>query len=128
MCGGGGGQRATITEPDYKAMDMINEKMFQSMAEVQDNPITKMQGELNNKLAGINKTTEKLRDEKVATAKMISSEEARITAMLGTPLPSESAKAPVMGESRTRVKQGGRGRASMRSRRSAPLQLPTGRA
>lgn len=128
MCGGGGAKRATITEPDYKAMNMINQKMFDSMNEVQDNPITEMQGELNNKLAGINKTTEKLRDEKVATAKMISSEEARITAMLGTPLPSEGAKAPVMGESRTRVKQGGRGRASMRSRRSAPLQVPPRRA
>ena len=127
MCGGGGAKRATITEPDYKAMNGINQRMFDAMNEVQDNPITEMQGYLNKWKTSINKTTEVLRDEKVANAKMISSEEARVMAMLGPPLPSEGAKAPVLGESRTKVKQGGRGRASMRSRRSAPLQLPTRR-
>ena len=123
MCGGNGGQRATITQPDYKAMDAINQRMFDAMNEVQDNPITEMQGDLNKKLRGLNKTTEKLRDEKVANAKMVSAEEARITAMIGTPPPAEAAKAPVLGDARRRVTQGGRGRAGMRAVRRAPLQL-----
>lgn len=127
MCGGGGGSRATITQPDYKAMNGINQRMFDAMNEAQDNPITEMQGDLNNRLSRLNTKTEKLRDAKVANAKVVSAEEARITAMIGTPPPAEAAKAPVLGDSRTRVTKSGRGRTGMRARRRAPLQVSPGR-
>lgn len=126
MCGGGGGQRATIKEPDYKAMDEVAKKTFEAMRNAQSKDVELEQSWLVESVERQGKVAEKLRDRKVANAKMIGTEEARIAAMIGTPPPSEGAKAPVLGDSRTRVTSSGRGRAGMRAVRP-PLQLPTGR-
>lgn len=113
MCGGGG-RRATITEPDYRGYNQMADAQFKAMERAQSTKLLKSQGQLNQALAAETAVNEALRDVKVQEASQISAEAARVAALIGTPPPSKVASAPVLGSSRSSVPGGGRGRRSLR--------------
>lgn len=120
MCGGGG-QRATIREPDYAAMNQMAELQFKTMRSAQDKKVIEKGGSLNTALQKEEKVYSRLRDLKVREANNISAESARIAALLGTPPPDRGATAPVLGRDRTSVK--GSGGTSLRTGRRGSLRL-----
>lgn len=115
MCtGGGGGARAKVTQPDYKAANKMAKRQFKAMAKAQDPGVGLDQNRLNQALNNEYRLGQQLRDATMAEADRVSADSARIAAMLGAPPPAKIATAPALGANRETVARGGRGRAGLR--------------
>jgi len=100
MCFGGGGSPATITMPDTRAYDRQAQLQMDAMRQTQDMGLKVKQSELNQALAAQQQTLSDLRDLKVQRANETAANAQRMAALIGTPPPEPTAKAPTIGSDR----------------------------
>lgn len=121
MCGGGGGQRATIVQPDYKAFDQEFELQRDAINRQMSNSVLSMQSQLQDTLRTQNTLREKIADQKVEIAEdedALQEEAMRLSTLIGAPPPEKSAQAPEVG-SRERGIKTSKGKGSLRIGRTA---------
>ena len=100
MCMGGGGNRATITVPDYRAYDQQFELQRDAVMSQINNNNKLLQGEVNQSLAGITEVKQKIADYKVAQAEetdKLEEQAQRLSVLMGNPPPEKTASAPDIG-------------------------------
>lgn len=104
MCmGGGGGGGGTITMPDTGAYDRMQSQQLAMMQMAQSSELTGLQSGLDTAVQGQQDLLRDLRDLRVERAEEVASVEAearRMSNIIGTPPPAETAKAPVVGKDR----------------------------
>ena len=100
MCFGGGGSPALITMPDTSAYDRQAQLQMDAMRQTQDMGLKVKQSELNQVLAAQQQTLADLRDARVQRANETAANAQRLTALIGTPPPEPTAKAPTIGSDR----------------------------
>lgn len=121
MCGGGGGSRATIYQPDYDAYDREFELQRDAINQQMSNSVTSMQTQLQGVLRDQNQLREKIADRKVEVAEdedELQEEAMRLSTLIGAPPPEKSAQAPEIG-SRDRGIKTSKGKKSLRIGRTA---------
>jgi hypothetical protein len=101
MCmGGGGGGRATITEPNYAMYD----SMFQQQKAVIDaqinGPIQLMQAQLNDAVKQQQSTLQENLKLQETIAANTQGQAQRLASLMGPPPPEKSAAAPVTGKTK----------------------------
>ena len=121
MCFGGGGDRATIRQPDYNAYN----RQFQLQKEAIDaqinNSTALMQQRLDASLRQQNAARAEISEAKVARAdsqRALEAEANRLSVLLGPPPPEETAQGPQVG-SRERGINTRKGKSSLRIGKSA---------
>ena len=118
MCMGGGGNRATITKPDYSAYD----KQFQLQKDAIDSAMSSstrlMQGELQAALKDQQTQRQKILDDRIMAVDNANEEARRLTTLIGTPPPEANAQAPDIG-ARERGINTRKGKSSLRIGRTA---------
>jgi hypothetical protein len=115
MCGGGGGQRATIVQPDYRAFDQQFELQKAAIDQGMNSGAQQLQQGLVQAQQQQQQLLENLRDVKKQRADNVSSVSAqavRMASLVGAPPPEKSAKAPVVGRERNGSKT--KGKAALR--------------
>ena len=116
MCMGGGGNRATITQPDYSAYNQQFELQKAAIDQQMSNSSMLMQQQLNSSLRKQSFLREEIRDAKVAKAEntdRLEEQAQRLSVLMGTPPPEPNAQAPEIGV-RDRDISTRRGKSSMR--------------
>ena len=120
MCGGGG-ERATIYQPDYNAYD----KQFALQRSAIESQINNGTNAMQQQLQGVFQTQNTVRSEiaedRIAAANdasSLSEEAMRLSTLIGAPPPEKSAQAPEIG-SRDRGVKTTKGRKSLRIGRTA---------
>lgn len=104
MCfGGGGGSPATIVMPDTGAYDRLAQMQMDAMRQAQDSAAKLKQAELNQAMSDQQAVLSQLRDVKTARANETAANAARMAALIGTPPPEKTAKAPVVGSDRAEM-------------------------
>jgi hypothetical protein len=103
MCFGGGGSGATITMPNTSAYDRQAEMQLDLMRQQRQGVMSLKQMELNQALQGQQSALAELRDFKVQRANETQANAARMAALIGTPPPEKTARAPVVGRDRQGV-------------------------
>jgi hypothetical protein len=98
MCSGG--KAATITMPDTGAYDRMAQLQMDAMRQQQDGAARLRQAELNSAIRAQESVLTELRDFNVQRANDTAANAARLAALIGTPPPEKSAKAPVVGSNR----------------------------
>jgi hypothetical protein len=98
MCSGG--KAATITMPDTGAYDRMAQLQMDAMRQQQQGAASLQQAELNSAIRGQQSVLTELRDFNVQRANDTAANAARLAALIGTPPPEKSAKAPVVGSNR----------------------------
>jgi hypothetical protein len=121
----GGGQAATITMPDTRAYDRMADMQISAMRQQQDGEAKLKQIELERALRSQEVALTELRDFNVQRANDTAANAARLAALIGTPPPEKSAKAPVVGSSRSEVAKP-KGRSALRIDRPAPTSQAAG--
>lgn len=96
----GGGSPAVITMPDTKAYDRLAQAQMDVMREVQNMGIDVKQTELTSALSKQGQAFADLRDFKMQRANDVAANAARMAALIGTPPPEPTAKAPTLGSDR----------------------------
>lgn len=99
MCGGA--PRSTITMPNTGAYDRMASMQLDAMRAAQSGGITAKQAELDRTLTKQQQTAQRLEQRAVARANDTAANAARLTALIGTPPPEKTAKAPVLGSRRS---------------------------
>ena len=103
MCFGGGGGAGTITMPDTGAYDRMLDRQIAAMESQRDGQVKVMQAELQTAQQAQQNALTKLNDYRTQKAEDVASVEAearRLMNIVGPPPPEESAKAPVVGDTR----------------------------
>ena len=121
MCGGGGGQRATIYQPDYDAYDREFELQRDAINQQMSNSVMSMQTQLQGVLRDQQSVRTKINEAKVEQAENeddLQEEAMRLSTLIGAPPPEKSAQAPEIG-SRDRGIKTKKGRKSLRIGRTA---------
>ena len=116
MCMGGGGNRATITQPDYSAYNQQFELQKAAIDQQMSNSSMLMQQQLNSSLRKQSFLREEIRDAKVAKAEntdRLEEQAQRLSVLMGTPPPEPNAQAPEIGV-RDRDISTRKGKSSMR--------------
>lgn len=119
MCFGGGGTPAVITMPDTGAYDRLAQAQMDAMRDVQDVGLKVKQSELNKVLGDQQQALSELRDIKTQRANDVAANAARMAALIGTPPPEPTAKAPVLGSDREGMVKS-KGKRSLRIDRAQP--------
>lgn len=104
MCMGGGGGGGTITMPDTGAYDAMLSRQMEVMQSGYNGQMQLAQGRLDSALREQQAAVTDLAEYRTERANDVASVEAearRLANILGPPPPEESAKAPVIGDSRT---------------------------
>ena len=104
MCFGGGGG-GTITMPDTGAYDRQFEQQLEMMKMAQSTALTGLQSDLQSVQTDSESLLEDLADlrtERAESAASVEAEVRRMSNIVGPPPPEESAKAPVVGDSRSK--------------------------
>jgi hypothetical protein len=102
MCAGGGSMpRATITVPNYRAFDRQLDRQIEVMEGRFQNRAINRQEKLGRAVGKQQKRLDQLLDLSMEQANNTAAEAQRIAALVGTPPPSPTAKAPVLGANRT---------------------------
>lgn len=102
MCSGSGGsQRAVINMPDTDAHDRRLDRQLALMNTAQQRRTIRRQGEYDAALLNQQATLERLNAATMQRAKSTEADAKRIAALIGTPPPEPTAKAPVVGSNRT---------------------------
>lgn len=120
MCGGGG-QRATIYQPDYNAYNKQFDLQRAAIESQMNNGTTLMQQQLQSALREQNTVRADIAEEKVAAANdstALNEEAMRLSTLIGAPPPEKSAQAPEVG-ARERGLKTTKGRKALRIGRTA---------
>ena len=121
MCGGGGGQRATIYQPDYDAYDREFELQRDAINQQMSNSVMSMQTQLQGSLRDQERIRTQINEVKVEQAENeddLQEEAMRLSTLIGAPPPEKSAQAPEIG-SRDRGIKTSKGKKSLRIGRTA---------
>lgn len=121
MCGGGGGQRATIYQPDYDAYDREFELQRDAINQQMSNSVMSMQTQLQGSLRDQERIRTQINEAKVEQAENeddLQEEAMRLSTLIGAPPPEKSAQAPEIG-SRDRGIKTSKGKKSLRIGRTA---------
>ena len=120
MCGGGG-QRATIYQPDYNAYDKQFALQRSAIESQMNNSTMAVQQQLQSALRTQQSVQTQISEDKIAAANdaaALNEEAMRLSTLIGTPPPEKSAQAPEVG-SRDRGVKTTKGRKSLRIGRTA---------
>lgn len=119
---------ATITMPDTRAYDRMADLQIAAMQEQQQGAAMLKQAELNQALRTQEQSLSELRDYKVQRANDTAANAARMAAIIGTPPPEPTAKAPVVGTDRENMvkPRGKQGLRIDRVGRTAPTSQAAG--
>lgn len=120
MCGGGG-ERATIYQPDYNAYDKQFALQRSAIESQMNNGAMAMQQQLQGVLQTQNTVRSEIAEDRIASANdasSLSEEAMRLSTLIGAPPPEKSAQAPEVG-SRDRGVKTTKGRKSLRIGRTA---------
>ena len=120
MCGGGG-QRATIYEPDYDAYNKQFDLQRAAIESQMNNGTTLMQQRLQSALRDQANVRQEISDEKTARAEdkaALNADAIRLSTLIGAPPPEKSAQAPEVG-ARERGLKTTKGRKALRIGRTA---------
>lgn len=121
MCGGGGGQSATIYKPDYSSYDREFELQRDAINQQMSNSVMSMQTQLQGSLRDQQSIRSKINEKKVEVAEdegKLDEEAMRLSTLIGAPPPEKSAQAPEIG-SRDRGIKTKKGKGSLRIGRTA---------
>ena len=99
MCGGGS-PSATITEPDYGAYNRMADAQLQTMQMTQSSAVLGAQQGVQAATLQQQQALTDLAARKTAAANDTSAAAARLAALIGTPPPDKTAKAPVLASNR----------------------------
>ena len=116
MCMGGGGKRATITQPDYSAYNQQFQLQKDAIDQSMNNSSTLMQQQLQSSLQKQNSVRAEIAEARVAKAdnqKALQEEARRLSVLMGPPPPEPTAQAPEIG-TRDRDINTRKGKSSMR--------------
>ena len=120
MCGGGG-QRATIYQPDYNAYNQQFDLQRSAIESQMNNGTLAMQQQLQSALREQNTVRSDIAEEKVAAANdasALNEEAMRLSTLIGAPPPEKTAQAPEVG-ARERGLKTTKGRKALRIGRTA---------
>ncbi len=120
MCGGGG-QRATIYQPDYNAYDKQFDLQRSAIESQMNNGAMAMQQQLQSALRDQQSVQSRISEEKNAAAEdasALNQQAMRLSTLIGAPPPEKSAQAPEIG-SRDRGIKTTKGRKTLRIGRTA---------
>jgi len=112
MCGGGGGQRSTITVPDYSAFNRQFDLQRAAIEQSMNNGVQALQGQLTAAVRDQQASFEASNTVKRQLAENTSAQAMRMAQLIGAPPPEKAAEAPVVG--RNRGGQAARGKGSLR--------------
>lgn len=118
MCNGGSAPRSTIAVPDYEAYDRMAERQMALMETRQNRKTLKKQGALDQAIANQQQALSELLNAEQQRAQQTAADAQRMAALIGTPPPEPTAKAPVIGDSRTGMAPGD-GKKSLRINRKS---------
>ena len=107
MCMGGGQSGGTITMPDTGAYDAMLSRQMAVMQSSYDGAMQLAQDRLNSSLRAQQNAAADLaayRTERASDVASVEAEARRLANIVGPPPPEDSAKAPVVGDSRTGFK------------------------
>lgn len=105
MCVGGSAPRATITVPDYDRYDRMLDRQIELTQSVQNTKTLAKQESLNFAIAQQQGALANLLSVQEARANATAADAQRMAALIGTPPPEPTAKAPVIGDSRKGMSQ-----------------------
>lgn len=120
MCGGGG-QRATIYQPDYNAYDKQFELQRDAINQQMSSSVMSMQTQLQGSLRDQERIRTQINEAKVEQSENeddLQEEAMRLSTLIGAPPPEKSARAPEIG-SRDRGIKTSKGKKSLRIGRTA---------
>jgi len=100
MCMGSSPPRATITVPDYERFDRMADRQIGLMQSKMQGKTLMAQDALNQALASQQAAQAQLLAAQEAAANATAADAQRMAALIGTPPPEPTAKAPVIGDSR----------------------------
>lgn len=123
MCSGG--KAATITMPDTGAYDRMAQLQMDAMRQQQQGAAALQQAELNTAIRAQEGVLTELRDFNVQRANDTAANAARLAALIGTPPPEKSAKAPVVGSNRAGMSRS-KGKAGLRIDRPTATSQASG--
>jgi len=123
MCSGG--SPATINMPDTGAYDRMAQLQMDAMRQQQQGAASLQQAELNSAIRGQQSALTELRDFSMQRANDTAANAARLAALIGTPPPEKTAKAPVVGSNRTDGSKP-KGKAGLRIDRPTSTSQATG--
>ena len=111
MCGGRKPPTPTITQPDYGKYNQLADTQLRLMQMQQSSKVMAAQQGINTATLQQQAVMERLRDARMEQAQNTAATAGRLAALIGAPVPERSAKAPVLGDSRTGMTRptGGRG-------------------
>lgn len=123
MCSGG--KAATINMPDTGAYDRMANMQIDLMRQQQQGAASLKQSELNQAVQAQQGALTELRDFSLQRANDTAANAARLAALIGTPPPEKSAKAPVVGTNRAGTAKP-KGKAGLRIDRPTSTSQATG--
>lgn len=121
MCMGGGGERATIYQPDYNAYDKQFDLQRAAIDSQMNSSTMSIQQQLNSALQSQASVRQEIADSRTAKAEdasALNEEAMRLSTLIGAPPPEKSAQAPEIG-SRDRDIKTTKGRKALRIGRTA---------
>lgn len=116
MCFGGGGDRATITRPDYNAYDKQFQLQKDAIERTLDGNTRLVQFQLNSALKKKQSTLDQLTNAQKQLAENTNAQAMRLAQVIGPPPPEKHAQAPVIGAKARDLR--GKGKAGLRIGRS----------
>jgi len=114
----GGGNRATITKPDYNAYNKQFDLQKAAIDSAMDSSTRLMQGEFQNALQDQQVLRQEILDDRALAVENANEEARRLTTLIGTPPPEANAQAPDIGARERGIKTR-KGKSSLRIGRSA---------
>ena len=123
MCSGGKG--ATINMPDTGAYDRMANMQIDLMRQQQQGAASLKQSELSQAIQAQQGVLTELRDFSIQRANDTAANAARLAALIGTPPPEKTAKAPVVGSDRAGMTKP-KGKAGLRIDRPAATSQSSG--
>lgn len=123
MCSGG--KAATINMPDTGAYDRMANMQIDLMRQQQQGAASLKQAELGQAVKAQEGVLTELRDFNIQRANDTAANAARLAALIGTPPPEKSAKAPVVGTNRAGMVKS-KGKAGLRIDRSTTSSQASG--
>lgn len=123
MCSGG--KAATINMPDTGAYDRMANMQIDLMRQQQQGAASLKQSEFSQAIQQQQGVLTELRDFNLQRANDTAANAARLAALIGTPPPEKSAKAPVVGSNRAGMAKS-KGKAGLRIDRPTATSQATG--
>ena len=103
MCMGGGGERATIYQPDYNAYDKQFDLQKEAIQSSMDADMRTKQQELQASLGDKADIQRQLNEQIRLQAENTNAQAMRLAQVIGPPPPEKSAQAPIIGSKRKKL-------------------------